>query len=124
MAEAEVSKVAEEAAIAVMEEPKAKTAEGKSKPKRQPPYHVVIWNDETHTYEYVIELLMRLFGHPFEEALVITDTVHNQGKGIALTTHKELAELKRDQVLAGGADWRMGAVSRGPIRATIEAAPD
>jgi ATP-dependent Clp protease adaptor protein ClpS len=92
------------------------------KRKRQPLYHVVIWNDDTHTYEYVIELLMELFGHPFEKAYQITKEVDTAGKGIAQTTHKELAELKAEQIMSAGADWRM-AMSEGPIRATIEPVP-
>ena len=60
---------------------------------------MIIWNDETHTFDYVIELLMDLFGHAYEQAYKITDTVHHAGRGIALTTHKELAELKREQIL-------------------------
>ena len=93
-----------------------------TKPRRQPLYNVIIWNDEEHTYEYVIELLMTLFAHPFEKAFQITDAVHHQGRGIAFTTHQELAELKRDQIHAAGADWRMD-ISKGPIRATIEPVP-
>ena len=100
-----------------------KTAEGATKPKREPPYHVIIWNDETHTYEYVIELLMKLFAHSYLTALEITTAVDKQGKGVAFTTHKELAELKRDQVLAYGPDWRMSN-SNGSIRSTIEPAPE
>jgi ATP-dependent Clp protease adaptor protein ClpS len=99
------------------------TAKGKTKPKKQPNYHVIIWNDEEHTYEYVIELLMRLFAHPFETAFEITHQVDRVGKGIAYTCHMELAELKRDQILAYGADWRM-ANSKSSIRATIEPAPE
>jgi ATP-dependent Clp protease adaptor protein ClpS len=95
----------------------------RSKPKRNPSYHVIIWNDEEHTYEYVIELLMSLFGHSLEVAFQITRDVDKAGKGIAYTCHQELAELKRDQILGYGADWRM-AVSKGSIRATIEPAPD
>jgi ATP-dependent Clp protease adaptor protein ClpS len=113
--------------IAVLEPPKEqreeKTRDGSVKPKREPPYHVIIWNDETHTYEYVIELLMKIFGHPFDKAYEITRMVDKAGKGIAFTTHKELAELKRDQILAYGPDWRM-KISEGSIRATIEPAPD
>ena len=104
--------------------PKEKASrESKTSTKQQPNYHVIIWNDEEHTYEYVIELLMRLFAHPFERAYQITHEVDHAGKGIAYTCHQELAELKRDQVLAYGADWRM-AISKGSIRATIEPAPD
>jgi ATP-dependent Clp protease adaptor protein ClpS len=116
--------------IAVVEEapPKRQTersrkTQKKDKPQRQPNYHVIIWNDEEHTYEYVIELLMKLFAHPFETAFQITHEVDHVGRGIAYTCHMELAELKRDQIHAYGADWRM-ANSRGPIRATIEEAPE
>ena len=35
--------------------------------KRQPPYHVILLNDDDHTYEYVIEMLKELFGHPIEK---------------------------------------------------------
>ena len=28
------------------------------KAKRQPPYHVILWNDDDHSYEYVIQMLM------------------------------------------------------------------
>lgn len=117
------------ATLAVVEEaaPKEKTdhkTKKKDKPQKQPNYHVIIWNDEEHTYEYVIELLMVVFAHPFERAFQITHEVDHAGKGIAWTCHQELAELKRDQVLAYGADWRMPKVSKSSIRATIEPAPD
>ena len=78
--------------------PRGKTdTKEKNKPQKQPNYHVIIWNDEEHTYDYVIELLMVIFGHPFERAFQITDEVHHAGKGIAFTCHMELAELKRDR---------------------------
>jgi ATP-dependent Clp protease adaptor protein ClpS len=112
------------AVIAVQTDQQEKVErDSKTKPRHQPNYHVIIWNDEEHSYEYVIELLMKLFAHPFERAYKITYEVDHAGKGIAHTCHQELAELKRDQILAYGADWRM-AISKGPIRATIEPAPD
>ena len=30
----------------------------RQRPKRQPPYHVILWNDDDHSYEYVITMLM------------------------------------------------------------------
>lgn len=101
----------------------AHTRQQNKPPRRQPNYHVIIWNDDEHTYEYVIELLMKLFAHPFEKAFQITHEVDHSGKGIAYTCHMELAELKRDMVLGYGADWRM-STSTGSIRATIEPAPE
>ena len=122
-------KEAQDVAIAVVEEAppkneKKRVTKKQEKTKKQPRYHVIIWNDEEHTYEYVIELLMKLFAHPFETAFQITHEVDHVGKGIAYTCHMELAELKRDQILAYGADWRMPKVSKGSIRATIEPAPE
>lgn len=124
------SQEASDAVIAVVDAPPERetrrhtTTKKKDQPKKEPNYHVIIWNDEEHTYEYVIELLMTIFGHPFEKAFDITHEVDSAGKGIAWTCHQELAELKRDQVLAYGADWRMPKVSKGSIRATIEPAPE
>jgi len=90
--------------------------------KRQPPYHVIILNDEVHTFDYVIELLTRLFHHPLDTAVALTWTIHNSGKAVVYTTHLEKAELKRDQVLGYGADPRM-ASSKGPLDCYIEPAP-
>ena len=118
-----------DAVIAVGEAPPEKETRRKQrtqtseKTRRQPNWHVIIWNDEVHTYEYVIELLVMIFGHSPEKAYQITLEVDKSGKGIAWTCHQELAELKRDQVLSYGADWRMQE-SKGPIRATIEPAPE
>ena len=122
-------KTAQDASTAVIEEPPPETEKKRitrtqEKTKKQPRYHVIIWNDEEHTYEYVIELLMKIFAHPFETAYQITYEVDHVGKGIAYTCHQELAELKRDQILAYGADWRMPKISKGSIRATIEPAPE
>ena len=36
----------------------------KKKPKRQPRYNVILWNDEDHTHEYVVAMMQKLFGHP------------------------------------------------------------
>ncbi len=33
-----------------------------AKPKQQPPYAVVLFNDEEHTFEYVVETLTKVFG--------------------------------------------------------------
>ena len=53
-----------------------------AKPKPQPPYAVVLINDEEHTFQYVIETLMKVFGYPQEKCFSLTLQVHNNGKGI------------------------------------------
>jgi len=107
--------------VSTMTAPKTGTTTN-TQTKRQPPYNVVILNDEEHTFEYVIELLTKLFRHPLPTAEALTWQIHNSGRAIVLTTHKEKAELKRDQVLSYGADPRM-SISKGPLGCYIEPAP-
>ncbi len=90
--------------------------------RRLPPYNVVILNDEEHTFPYVIELLVKLFRHSLPKAEELTLRIHTAGRAIVYTTHKELAELKRDQVIAFGADPRL-QTSKGPLRCYVEPAP-
>jgi ATP-dependent Clp protease adaptor protein ClpS len=92
-----------------------------SKTKRQPPYHVILWNDEDHSYDYVILLLMKLFGYPPEKGFGMAKEVDTQGRVIVLTTTLEHAELKRDQIHAFGKD-DLVAGCKGSMRATLEAA--
>jgi ATP-dependent Clp protease adaptor protein ClpS len=99
-----------------------KKAEASTETRRQPPYNVVILNDEEHTFDYVIELLCKLFRHSLPTAEQLTWRIHLAGRAVVYTTHKELAELKRDQVLSYGPDPRM-SVSKGPLDCYIEPAP-
>jgi ATP-dependent Clp protease adaptor protein ClpS len=90
--------------------------------RRQPPYHVVILNDAEHTLDSVIDLLTKIFRHSLSTAQELTWRIHSTGRAIVYTTHKEKAELKRDQVLAWGPDPRM-SISKGPLGCYIEPAP-
>jgi len=91
-------------------------------PRRQPPYHVVLWNDDDHSYTYVIVMLMELFGHPVEKGYQIAEEVDTRGRAVVLTSTREHAELKRDQIHAYGKDPLMSNC-KGSMWATIEAAP-
>jgi ATP-dependent Clp protease adaptor protein ClpS len=91
------------------------------KTKRQPPFHVILLNDDDHTYEYVIRMLGELFGHPAERAFQMAKEVDNTGRVIVATTSKERAELKRDQIHAFGADPLLPR-SKGSMSAIIEPA--
>jgi len=89
--------------------------------KRQPPYQVILWNDNDHTYEYVIKMLMELFAHPPEKGFLMAREVDTQGRVVVLTTTREHAELKRDQIHAYGKDVLI-AGCKGSMWATIEPA--
>lgn len=84
-------------------------------------YHVIILNDDEHTFDYVIEMLQAVFNIPYATALTHTVEADATGSSIVLTTNLEEAERKRDQVHAYGPDWRM-PISRGSVTALVEPA--
>ena len=93
--------------------------ERRKKPKRQPRYHVILWNDDDHSYDYVIAMMQQVFGFPVEKGFQIAESVDKRGRAIVLTTTKEHAELKRDQIHAFGKD-NMIQNCKGSMSATIE----
>ena len=107
---------------------KPKTAKGRktavkrrTKSQKLPPYNVVLLDDNDHTYEYVIEMLGKVFGYAEPKGLELAKTVDSSGRVIVITTHKELAELKCDQITGYGADWRLER-SKGAMSAVVEPA--
>lgn len=88
--------------------------------KLRPPYNVILLNDDDHTYEYVIEMLGRLFGYPPEKAFQMAFEVDHSGRVVVFTGPLERAELKRDQIHAFGKDWRIPRCA-GSMSAEIEA---
>ena len=111
-------------ALSVTVRPKRKsTSKSDRRPARQPRYHVVLWNDEDHTYEYVVAMLKELFGHPLEKGFQLAKQVDAGGRANILTTTREHAELKRDQIHAYGKDSYIGECA-GSMSASIEPAED
>lgn len=90
--------------------------------RRMPMYNVVLLDDDYHTFEYVIAMLQQLFGHPREKGYQMALEVHTTGRCIVLTTTKEHAELKRDQIHAFGADPLSSKECLGSMSSVIEPA--
>jgi ATP-dependent Clp protease adaptor protein ClpS len=103
-------------------EQKRKRVQRQDKTMHVPRFHVVLLDDNDHTYEYVIEMLMVLFGHSMATAFRMACEVDLSGRVVVDTCHKERAELKRDQIHTYGADPRISHC-KGPMSATIEPAP-
>ena len=99
-----------------------RTRRDAERPKQQPRYHVILSNDDDHTYAYVIVMLMQLFGYPAEKGYQVAHEVDTQGRAIVMTTTKEHAELKRDQIHAFGKDGLIDDC-QGSMWATIEPVP-
>jgi len=115
----------ENAAVAVLPAPKEKRKPKKSPPKQKlaPNYHVILWNDDDHSPEYVIEMISKLFGYDFVQAHDIMWRVHNHGKAVTCTVHRELAELRREQISTYGPDITLSNVRKVSMRATLEEPP-
>jgi ATP-dependent Clp protease adaptor protein ClpS len=90
-------------------------------PELEPPYHVILHDDDFHTYDYVIEMLMAIFGYTEDKALRMAEAVDTCGRVIVATSHKELAELRVEQIQEYGPDMRM-ELSRGSMTASMEPA--
>ena len=84
-----------------------------------PQYNVVLLDDNDHTYDYVIDMLMQIFGHSLSTAFEMACIVDRTGRVIVYTTNKEEAEHKRDRIHAYGPDWRIPRC-QGSMAAIIE----
>jgi ATP-dependent Clp protease adaptor protein ClpS len=106
---------------ATLPEPKVVPRQ-REKTERQPPYNVILVNDDDHTYEYVVRMLKELFGHPVEKGFKMAEQVDRTGRAVVLTTTREHAELKQDQIHAYGPDPLLDRC-QGSMTAEIEPAP-
>ena len=86
----------------------------KTKDGHPPRYKVILHNDDYTTMEFVVEILVNVFGKSLEKATQIMLNVHNKGKAVCGIYPREIAETKVETVhhLAG---------SRGfPLKSTME----
>jgi ATP-dependent Clp protease adaptor protein ClpS len=97
--------------------------ETEGKVRRQPRYHVVLLDDDEHTYDYVMRMLEEVFSYRKEKAYILACEVDQAGRVILLTTTREHAELKQEQVHAYGADPLIPRC-KGSMSAVIEPAPE
>jgi ATP-dependent Clp protease adaptor protein ClpS len=86
-----------------------------------PLYRVVLLDDNDHTYDYVIEMLQKIFIFSLDEAYRHAEEVDRTGRTVLITCELPEAEFSRDQVQAYGPDWRLPR-SQSSMRAIIEPA--
>ncbi len=76
------------------------------------PYHLIVWNDEVNTFEWVIETLVEICGHTTEQAEQCAMLIHTQGKyAVKNGTYDELKPM-------------CDAITERGIGATVESAGD
>lgn len=86
-----------------------------------PLYRVVLLDDNDHTYDYVVEMLQKLFIFSLDQAYRHAEEVDRSGRTVLLTCELSEAEFARDQIHAFGPDWRLPR-SKGAMSAVIEPA--
>ncbi len=87
--------------------------------RQAPVYNVVLLDDAEHTYDYVVEMLEKLFALSAEAAWNHAVEVDSTGRTIVMTCELPAAEFGRDQIHAFGADPRMPN-SKGSMSAIVE----
>lgn len=85
-------------------------------------YRVVLLNDDDHSYDYVIEMLQKIFYFPVRQALEHAIEVDFTGRTVLITCARQEAEFSRDQIHAYGPDPRIPRC-QGSMSALIESAP-
>jgi ATP-dependent Clp protease adaptor protein ClpS len=84
-----------------------------------PLYNVVLLDDDEHTYDYVVEMLQKLFALSAGDAWNHAVEVDSTGRTVVITCELAEAEFGRDQIHGFGADWRMPQ-SKGSMSAIVE----
>jgi ATP-dependent Clp protease adaptor protein ClpS len=95
----------------------------KQRPKRQPPYAVILHNDDLNTFEFVIGVLRKVFHYGLTKAFMLTMRAHVSGRTIVWSGVLEVAELKADQIRSCGCDPLRAADGAGPLRVSVEPLP-
>ena len=101
--------------------PETETAEA-TRTRRQPPYNVILENDDYHTYDFVVEVLCKVLGCAPERAYQLMLEAHTTGRAVIWTGAREVAELKAEQVQTFAQVTPDGR-KLGPLGCTIEPAP-
>jgi ATP-dependent Clp protease adaptor protein ClpS len=73
------------------------TTPARKPPQPLPPWKVLLHNDDHNEVEYVITTIVSLTSLNEQDAVERTLEAHESGVALLLTTHKERAELYRDQ---------------------------
>jgi ATP-dependent Clp protease adaptor protein ClpS len=95
----------------------------KGKPKRMPPYAVVVLNDDHHSYEYVIATFRKVFGYDETKCFLLAEEIDTTGRAIVWTGPKEVAELKRDQIRSATPEFQGQHKVDFPLGVLIEPLP-
>lgn len=87
----------------------------------EPLWHLVLLDDDEHTYDYVIEMLGAIFGYGREKAFALARMVDGHGRVTVETASKEQVTRHQGQIHSFGRDHRIPAC-KGSMSAIVEQA--
>lgn len=88
--------------------------------RRQPPYAVILHNDDLNGMDFVVDVLQTVFGYPDEKCFDLMMEAHKKGRCVVWVGPLEVAELKADQIHSCGPDPAMKPRGAEPLRVTVE----
>jgi ATP-dependent Clp protease adaptor protein ClpS len=91
-----------------------------TKTRRQPPYAVILHNDDINAIEFVIQVLRKVFGYEVEKCVKLTIEAHEKGRAIVWVGALEVAELKADQIRSCGPDPQQKAKGAQALGVSVE----
>ena len=121
--------MSEEQSVAVAE-PREEKLPGRAeqpdetKPRKSPPYAVVVLNDDEHTFPYVVETFRKVFGNDSARGFQLAKKIDEEGRAIVWSGPREVAELKRDQIRSVGPDIYSVKKVSFPLGVEIEPLPE
>jgi ATP-dependent Clp protease adaptor protein ClpS len=87
-----------------------------------PQYHLVLLNDDIHTYQYVITMLRDVFGIPTPRGYALAHQIDEQGRAVVFIGSLDRVNDKRKQVLEYGPDKWATSKTVQPLAVVIEKA--
>ena len=98
-------------------------AQEETRTRRVPPYHVILENDDFHSFDFVIGVLRDVLKCSLEHAFQLTWEAHTRGRAVVWTGPKEVAELKVEQVHTFHETREADKALLGPLTCYLEPAP-
>ena len=88
--------------------------------RRQPPYAVIIHNDDLNSMAFVIEVLIKVFGYTVPKCYELMMLAHRTGRSVVWVGALEVAELKADQIRSCGPDPDAKPRGAQPLGVSVE----
>ena len=96
--------------------------DSETRTRRQPPYAVILHNDDLNSMEFVVDVLRRVFGYTVEKCVELMMEAHEKGRAAVWIGALEVAELKADQIHSCGADPSTKKKGAQPLGVSVEPA--